>query len=53
MATNGSKKKKQNKNWMVVKSIRFDKKKLDEAKKMDVLKHLPELSRKALDELIK
>lgn len=47
------KKKEQNKNWLVTRTIRFEKKKLDEAKKQDVLKYLPDLARKALDELIK
>jgi hypothetical protein len=47
------KKKSNKKNWFVTKSIRFDQKKLDEAKKKDTLKYLPDLCRKQLDEIIK
>lgn len=45
--------KKEPKKWLTTKSIRFDSKKLNLAKKKGKIKDLPKLCRDALDQLIK
>lgn len=43
---------KNEKRWMIAKSIKFDKKKLKEAKEKNRIKELPEMCRQQLDILI-